>query len=296
MKKLISAILVVLLIFSSNAVVFASSGSVTGLGEDQNDIDVNAVYSTSITTSDVVSVDISWGAMEFTYSVAGSKTWDPATHAYIENTSGSWSASGNDITVTNHSNVAVEAELSFTATAAGITGQFDESSGTANDNVLSLASAENTAVTNAPSATATFNIIGGKVDSTGKVGTITVLISKAPIVIAQLGTDTAYDLYSTSQAGVYTATIQWNNDLTSSSYTSNFVYDPAQFINAGIAEVDAKVESDSTIKGFILESNGSIVTTVSEEDPQMIRLTNDSFYLLTLDFINMTWSVEEIVE
>ena len=42
--------------------------------------------------------------MEFTYTVSGTKTWNPATHAYATIIQPAWSASGNTITVTNHSN------------------------------------------------------------------------------------------------------------------------------------------------------------------------------------------------
>lgn len=41
---------------------------------------------------DTVDIDVSWGAMEFTYTAA----WDPSTLAYDP---GSWTASGNTVTV-----------------------------------------------------------------------------------------------------------------------------------------------------------------------------------------------------
>lgn len=44
---------------------------------------------------DTVDIDVSWGAMEFTYTAA----WDPSTLAYDP---GSWTASGNTVTVTNN--------------------------------------------------------------------------------------------------------------------------------------------------------------------------------------------------
>lgn len=44
---------------------------------------------------DTVDIDVSWGAMEFTYTAA----WDPSTLAYDP---GSWTASSNTVTVTNN--------------------------------------------------------------------------------------------------------------------------------------------------------------------------------------------------
>lgn len=44
---------------------------------------------------DTVDIEVSWGAMEFTYTAA----WNPSTLAYDP---GSWTASGNTVTVTNN--------------------------------------------------------------------------------------------------------------------------------------------------------------------------------------------------
>lgn len=297
MKKTISVILAVLLAFSLNTVAFAAPGSANGLGETQQNIDVNATYSASVSTPEVVSVDISWGAMEFTYSVGGTNNWNPGTHSYNENTSGSWTATGNNITVTNHSNVAVEAELSFAASVNGIIGKFTESSDIANDSVLSLASAVNTSFANAPSATATFNITGGSVSADGKIGSITVSISKAPTMVAELGVTTMFELYSTSQTGVYTATIQRGNHNVN-GYDRAFTYYPEQFITASITEANAKAAANNAIKGFILEEDGSITTaaTKDEGEKMQLELESNNRYLLTLDFVNMKWTVAEIEE
>jgi len=293
MKKINSVILALLLTLSFNLVSFAASGSVSGIGETQQNIDVNATYSASVSTPEVVSVDISWGAMEFTYSVGGTNNWNPGTHSYNENTSGSWTATGNNITVTNHSNVAVEAELSFAASVNGIIGKFTESSDIANDSLLSLPSAVGTSVANAPSATATFNITGGSVSADGKIGSITVSISKAPYAVTALGTNTTYELYTTSQQGVYTAIVRQGNG--SNSLYNNFVYLPEQFLGVGIAEVDALVENNDSITGIVLNNDKTISTVTYDEDEEKgIYINSDESFLLTLNFKNMTWSIEEI--
>lgn len=179
MKKLLTlalALVMMLSVMSINAFAAETSGTVTTDGGTQN-IDVSAKYQTGATTPDVVSVDIAWGAMEFTYSVGGTHDWDPAEHKYNDNTSARWTASGNTVTVTNHSNVAIKAELSFTAEAAysGITGSFGE------DATLLLATAVGTDKNAAPSDTANLTLSGtlaSTVTTSTKVGTITVKISK----------------------------------------------------------------------------------------------------------------------
>ena len=117
--------------------------------------------------------------MDFTYTAASQGTWNPATHAYDGATAGGWSDNTPAITVTNHSNVAVNATLGFTADVAGVVGTFTEASGTENDNILNLATAEGTEVANAPTATANFGISGAAIDADKTLGTITVSIAKA---------------------------------------------------------------------------------------------------------------------
>ena len=117
--------------------------------------------------------------MDFTYTGASQGTWNPATHAYEGATEGGWSDNTPAITVTNHSNVAVNATLSFTANVTGVVGTFTEASGTENDNILNLATAEGTEVANAPTASANFGISGAAIDADNTLGTITVAIAKA---------------------------------------------------------------------------------------------------------------------
>ena len=116
--------------------------------------------------------------MDFTYSASSQGTWNPATHAYDGQTEGGWSDNTPAITVKNHSNVAVNATLGFTADVDGVVGTFTEASGTANDNILELATAEGTEAANAPTATANFGISGAAIDADQQLGTITVSIAK----------------------------------------------------------------------------------------------------------------------
>ena len=146
---------------------------------DVREITVTGVYQAGTTADEKISVDIVWDAMDFTYTAPSQGTWNPATHAYEGQAAGGWSDNTPAITVKNHSNVALNATLGFTADVAGVIGTFTEASGTANDNILNLATAVGTEAANAPTATANFGISGAAIDVDKTLGTITVTIAKA---------------------------------------------------------------------------------------------------------------------
>ena len=176
MKKLFATLLAVAMLASVSVTAFAAE---TNHGTQDTEITVNGSYVSGAAGSSVISVDIEWEAMNFTYSATSEGTWNPATHAYDGQTEGGWSDNTPAITVTNHSNVAVNATLGFTADVSVVVGSFTEASGTENDNILNLATAEGTEVANAPTATANFGISGAAIDANKTLGTITVTIAKA---------------------------------------------------------------------------------------------------------------------
>lgn len=149
----------------------------TGNGKGKYNIEISGTY-TPGTADEIISVDVAWEAMDFTYTGASQGTWNPVTHAYEGAIDGGWSDNTPAITVTNHSNVAVNATLGFTANVTGVVGTFTEVSGTENDNILELATAEGTAVADAPTASANFGISGAAIDADKTLGTITVTIVK----------------------------------------------------------------------------------------------------------------------
>ena len=148
-------------------------------GTQVREITVTGVYQAGTTAGEKISVDIVWDAMDFTYTAPSQGTWNPANHTYEGATEGGWSDNTPAITVTNHSNVAINATLDFTPAVDGVVGTFTEASGTENDNILNLDRAEGTEVANAPTATANFGISGAASDADKSLGTITVAIAKA---------------------------------------------------------------------------------------------------------------------
>ena len=147
-------------------------------GNEDREITVNGSFVPGTAADEIISVDVAWEAMDFTYTGASQGTWNPVTHAYEGAIEGGWSDNTPAITVTNHSNVAVNATLDFTASVDGVAGTFTEASGTENDNILNLATAEGTEVGSAPKATANFGISGAAIDADKTLGTITVTIAK----------------------------------------------------------------------------------------------------------------------
>lgn len=171
MKKIVALILTLALAFAL-ATVPAFAATIQSESHE-----VTATYLAGDSSNPVYSVNLAWGAMDFTYTDGA---WNPNTHSY-DTSDASWSATGNTVTVTNHSNAAVTATLAYNAEPnyKGITGLFKENSETANDGVLKLATAVGTAVENAPAQTAALSLSGvlnSKTPAGTTIGTVTVTL------------------------------------------------------------------------------------------------------------------------
>lgn len=87
MRKITAFALSLALSLSLCVPAFAAESTVTET-DGKQEIDVNAKYVDSVETPTVYDVDVAWGAMEFTYTVSGTKTWDAEKHEYIVSTGG----------------------------------------------------------------------------------------------------------------------------------------------------------------------------------------------------------------
>ncbi len=185
-RKLFVVILALVLTMSMTATAFAAAGSEEIPRENETfpgaptTIDVTGTYSDTHTSSTVYSVDISWGAMNFTYSISGSLNWNPKTHAYDNNENIGWTADGNTIITANHSNKAVNVAFAFAkdeTNAPSVTGSFNNESYT-----LPTADVGDSLndPTKAPTNSSTLTISGtldpDKKDV--KIGTVTVTLSE----------------------------------------------------------------------------------------------------------------------
>lgn len=70
MKKTISVLLALVLILAMSTTAFAAT---IESSPGSQDIDVNAKYVDGVSAPTKYSVDVSWGAMEFTYTVSGTR-------------------------------------------------------------------------------------------------------------------------------------------------------------------------------------------------------------------------------
>ena len=173
MKKIVTILFALVLILTMSTNAFAAT---IESNSGSQDIDVHAKYVDGVSVPTRYSVDVTWGAMEFTYTVSGTKVWHPETHTYTTSTQPTWTASGNTITVANHSNTDITASFAFSALTAynTVTGSFSSTS-------LMLPTAEGKAVNDAVLTGETSLTLGGTLASDitvfTNVGTVIVTIS-----------------------------------------------------------------------------------------------------------------------
>lgn len=170
MKKALSLILALAMVMSLSVTAFAAEADGKKPGENTN-IDVNVTYTDEVETINVYHVDLSWDDMTFTYSVAGTKTWDADTHEYVTSSNGGWKKTTANITATNHSDKAVTMGFSFADADAN-----DGVNGVLSVTTKELTSAVDKTVEEADSVTTTLTI-SGEASKSGKVGTITITIA-----------------------------------------------------------------------------------------------------------------------
>lgn len=113
-KKKAGMMLAAALSLSGAVTVFGSDGTVVENG-GQASCDVTGSYVNGQDGGTVYRVDITWGAMDFTYTDVSKDGWDPDTHQYnsVVPAAWSWTEDTNKITVWNHSNTAVDASLAY---------------------------------------------------------------------------------------------------------------------------------------------------------------------------------------
>ena len=177
-KKFAAAVLALVMALSLTAVAFAEAGSNTHTSMPGSDtIGVTGAYSGD-GTKDVYSVKVEWGEMSFTYKTTGEKIWNPETHKYDVAEGDGWQATGNDVTVTNHSNRPVNVEFRFTKDTETYKGEYTGAMSVMSEQLA--AGVENkpdeaASVTSTLTLTGTLNAVE---TTTTKLGEITVSLSE----------------------------------------------------------------------------------------------------------------------
>lgn len=227
MKKPFAVLLAAAVTASLSVSAFAATELTTNPSKNNGagdyTIGVTGTYVAGTAAEKKVSVDISWESMNFTYTAGGS-TYEPSTHKTTI-TDGGWNTDKPGITVTNHSNVAINAAMSFTAgmdvTATGTfytrienpaaASEEDEeyvyTALAAADQKLYLESAEGKvrddgqADDKSPKGTLWFGISGDAITENKSLGSITVKLAKTDYIYnAETQTYTVY-----TESGLNTA-------------------------------------------------------------------------------------------
>lgn len=255
-----------------------SNSPATGNGAGDYSIGVNGAYQAASPVAEKISVDIAWEAMSFTYT-AGNSTYSPENHT-TTTTNGSWSTNKPGITVTNHSNVAIDASFSFaqaSALPAGttITGKFYDKSGDGETATY----AENTAKR--------LTLVSGE-DKTTEGETYT-----TPTATIYFGIDAASSAI-TADVSLGTVTVKIVKDASSESGTTETwttVTDEAGLKAAlqagGKVKLGANIELTEGIKieltsgidelNILLDLNGYSITNATESSiSNMLEFNNDA--------------------
>lgn len=200
MKKLISLILALVMVMGLATTAFADEvTSPTTLTKEKNSVEipVTGEYISELKSDEIISVDVEWDAMDFTYAATQQGTWNPSTHAYNNATEdAAWVGNTtSDIKVTNHSNVDVTASFSFAAEAghSTVTGSFKtsaEDDTAADSKSIALDAGIENKHDEADNETVTFEIGGTLAQGTAEgtqIGTITVSVEKTTTTATEEG-------------------------------------------------------------------------------------------------------------
>lgn len=188
-KKILSLLLVVTTVMSMSFPTLAESAGEENV-EDHSGSEANVSSSAEIgvygnyldnhEAGKMLSVDVAWTSMRFQYAKTQQGTWNPENHTYTgAKEFGEWLNSNADITITNHSNTAVIAKLDFEKEVDSVTGTLSKST-------LELATAEGTAVAEAPKEEVTFTIGGSISDGAKDLGTVNVKLEESAVSVLNL--------------------------------------------------------------------------------------------------------------
>jgi len=281
MKKLISIALLFLVLVSIAIPALAEKND----GSAVTEIAVTGDYVENVETRTIISVDISWEAMDFTYASDVTQQWLPESHSYASSSSGSWAEESKRITLVNHSNAAVNADLSFVP-AADVTGAFSTEK-------LGLPSAVDTESDQAPTAVTSFGITGGTITQDTNLGTIRISISSDSAAVDPSDDEAASgsDDTVTENAAVcrYKPDVTAQENVVPMEKTGDKIYTAAIENTNGIDKLLMIFEIDGVyygIKGGVL----SVIPGPNYYDS--ISISSGASATITIDIGSMTYSIQ----
>ena len=270
MKKIFAGILSLALAATMSFPAFAANDA-TNDGTKGTDITVNGTYKAGADAGEVISVDIAWEAMDFTYTAPSKGTWNPDTHTYDNPTEGGWAATNGTspkITVTNHSNVDVQANFAFNSDIQGLFSYFSSKA-------LVVDSAVGTTPADAPKGTVSFSVYGAAaIDSDRELGTVTVTIAKFDSTPQMIST--ADELRASgSQTGVFKLANDIDIGVGIIFDSGKYVLDLNGHTLSGNASMDLiQIYGNATIK------NGRVVNNTDNEYGKAIGTYHNAKFTL----------------
>lgn len=270
MRKFTKASLTLLLALSMPLSVSAASTTIEDASSTT--IGVNGEYTPISGGDDKISVNLLYDDLTFTYSEGSKGTWNPQTHVYDDVIAPHWENESVDITVTNNSNVAINANFTFAGVESNHNATKDNKiiRGIFSLPTVTLPSADSEEYRNsqnAPSDVTNFRIDPSSpgINEEQKIGDITVSISK--INTPFIATVTSETNLESLKSDITTALSNGTKDLvlTLPESTSDDIFTA---IREGINESTAKegsinmtLKTVKTINGgafFLCDKLGSV--------------------------------------
>lgn len=312
MKKLF-AVLLAAGLCAGLTLPLAAEETTAALGKTEGDqsISVSADF-VPAKVQDVISVDVVWGDLTFTYQEGDKGDWDPEDHVYVGGESGTWSANKPEITLRNHSNVHVLAEFAFaSADGVGAVGKFYQKQPSVTDEgytytalktdeqSLTLKSAVGTDKTEPPTGAVCFGITGGMVTKDQTIGTITVTVKKdsRTLVYSAEALVAEIEKIETSKTG---GTVVLGCDIDLWEIGHRFY----PFANIGSAEAPFVLDlgGNTLIGGIYVSGNSNVIIQngtlderrinetvhVDSPSPSRAELLLDHVTVLTEDFVALS--------
>ena len=281
MKKLISIALLFLVLVSIAIPALAEKND----GSAVTEIAVTGDYVENVETRTIISVDISWEAMDFTYTSDVTNQWQPESHSYASSASGSWAEESKRITLVNHSNAAVNANLSFVP-AADVTGAFSAEE-------LELPSAVDTATEQAPTAVTSFGITGGTITQDTNLGTIRISISSDSAAVDPSDDEAASgsDDTVTENAALcrYKPDVTAQENVVPMEKTGDKIYTATIENTTGNDKLMIMFEIDGAYYGIV---GASLRKYDSPNYMESIHVASGSPVTITIDIGSMTYSIQ----
>lgn len=109
MRRIIPLMLIAAILLSMGLNASATQATEAG------GTNVTAGYVAGEEGGQIISVELEWEGMEFTYNGESKPVWDPKEHKYTGGSEAGWAESTASISITNHSNVILQAGIDYSS-------------------------------------------------------------------------------------------------------------------------------------------------------------------------------------